>query len=97
MHTERPYQQLQWSSDNAGVEDVTSIAEDSASSRSPKNKWNSDILGFCASTCPSFSIPGRDLAIFLNSDLTLWPAFAEVSINMMFNCVALVVASSMVT
>ena len=45
----------------------------------------------------SFSIPGSDMAIFLNKLLTLWPAFADVSMNMMFICVDLAVASSSVT
>ena len=42
-------------------------------------------------------MPGNDMAIFLNRLLTLWPAFAEVSMNMMFICVDLAVASSSVT
>ena len=50
-----------------------------------------------ASAWPSFSIPGKDMAIFLNRLLTLWPAFAEVSMNMMFSCVDFAVASSSVT
>ena len=37
------------------------------------------------------------MAIFLNKLLTLWPAFADVSMNMMFICVDLAVASSSVT
>ena len=33
-------------------------------------------------SCPSLlSIPGSDMAIFLKRLLTLWPAFAEVSMN----------------
>ena len=53
---------------------------------------------FCApSFAPSFSIPGSDMAIFLNRDLTLWPAFAEVSINIIDSSVARAVASSSVT
>jgi hypothetical protein len=39
-------------------------------------------------SCVSFSIPGRDIAIFLKRLLTLCPAFADVSINMIFSCVA---------
>jgi hypothetical protein len=42
-------------------------------------------------------MPGNDMAIFLKRLLTLCPAFAEVSMNMMFNFVALAVASSSVT
>lgn len=53
---------------------------------------------FCASDCSfSFSIPTRDMAIFLNKLFTLWPALADVSINMMFSWFALVLASSSVT
>lgn len=50
-----------------------------------------------ASAWPSFSIPGRDMAILLNRLLTLCPAFADVSMNIIFNCVDLAVASSNVT
>jgi len=46
---------------------------------------------------PSLSIPGRDMAIFLKSPLTLWPAFADVSINMIFSSADFAVASSCVT
>lgn len=55
-----------------------------------------DVLVF-ASVWPSFSIPGNDMAIFLNRLLTLCPAFADVSMNIMFSCVDLAVASSSVT
>lgn len=41
---------------------------------------------FWASDCSfSFSIPTRDIAIFLNKLFTLWPAFADVSMNIMFS------------
>ena len=45
----------------------------------------------------SFSMPGSDIAIFLNKLLTLWPALADVSMNMIPICVAFAVASSNVT
>ena len=45
----------------------------------------------------SFSIPTNDMAIFLNRLLTLCPAFADVSMNMMFSSVARAFASSRVT
>ena len=48
-------------------------------------------------SCVSFSIPGKDIAIFLNKLLTLCPAFADVSMNIMFSWVAWAVASSSVT
>jgi hypothetical protein len=54
-------------------------------------------LLFASALVDSFSIPGSDIAIFLKSDLTLWPAFADVSMNMMFSCCAFAVASSSVT
>ena len=50
-----------------------------------------------ASDWPSLSIPGKDIAIFLNKLFTLCPAFADVSMNIMFNCCAFAVASSSVT
>lgn len=43
------------------------------------------------------SIPGKLSAIFLNRLFTLCPAFADVSMNIMFICVAFCVASSRVT
>lgn len=45
----------------------------------------------------SFSIPTNSIAIFLKRDLTLCPAFAEVSMNMMSSCAAFALASSRVT
>ena len=59
------------------------------------SKLDKNLLVFSAWL--SFSIPGSDMAIFLNKLLTLWPAFADVSMNMMFICVDLAVASSSVT
>lgn len=59
-------------------------------------KLKSDVL-VLASACPSFSIPGNDIAIFLNRLFTLCPALADVSMNMMLSCVDLAVASSNVT
>ena len=46
---------------------------------------------------PSFSMPTSDIAIFLNRLLTLCPAFADVSMNMMLSSVAFAFASSSVT
>ena len=60
------------------------------------SKLNKNLL-VLASDWLSFSIPGSDMAIFLNRLLTLWPAFADVSMNMIFICVDLAVASSSVT
>lgn len=42
-------------------------------------------------------MPGSDIAIFLNKLLTLWPALADVSMNMIPICVDFAVASSNVT
>ena len=50
-----------------------------------------------ASAWPSLSIPGSAIAIFLNRLLTLCPAFADVSMNMIPSSVDFVVASSKVT
>src|SRR6267142_683028 len=46
---------------------------------------------------PSFSMPGSDMAIFLNRLFTLCPAFADVSMNKMLRPWAFAVASSSVT
>lgn len=62
-----------------------------------KNNTEQSFLLVLGSPWVSFSIPGRDMAIFLNKLLTLCPAFAEVSMNIMFSWVAFVVASSSVT
>lgn len=56
-----------------------------------------DALAFGSAFWFSFSIPGNDIAIFLNRLLTLCPALAEVSMNMMFSCCDFAVASSSVT
>ncbi len=45
----------------------------------------------------SFSMPGRDMAIFLNKPFTLCPAFADVSMNIILRPWAFAVASSSVT
>ena len=42
-------------------------------------------------------MPGSDMAIFLNKLFTLCPAFADVSMNIMFSSLAFAVASSSVT
>lgn len=54
-------------------------------------------LAFGSAFWFSFSIPGNDMAIFLKRLLTLCPALAEVSMNMMFSCCDFAVASSSVT
>lgn len=61
-----------------------------------KVRGNALVLAVSAAA-PSFSIPGKDIAIFLNKDFTLCPALAEVSINIMLSSVAFAVASSSVT
>ena len=59
---------------------------------------NIDALAFCVSAFwPSFSIPGSDMAIFLNRLFTLCPALADVSMNMILRPWAFAVASSSVT
>lgn len=56
------------------------------------------VLALAASAfAPSFSIPGKLIAIFLNRVLTLCPALAEVSMNIMLSWVDFWVASSSVT
>ena len=81
----------------AGV--VTSISgkEDGGQHPSGQITIRNALVFCCSAASLSFSMPTSDIAIFLNKLLTLWPAFADVSMNIMFNSVALELASSKVT